>query len=96
MYLKALIGCYQRVSYTKYIFTLLYQTKVLLTGQTDVWLSEMSAIEEPCLRKTYYVYGSGLLAVPSSRINEIPRLRSEYHSAEAKVAWALVRSRMHS
>jgi hypothetical protein len=56
----------------------------------------MSAIEEPCLRKTYYVYGSGLFAVPSSRINEIPRLRSEYHSAEAKVAWALVRSRMHS
>ncbi len=79
-----------------YIITLLYQTKVLLTGQMDVCMSEMSAIQEPCLKKTYYVYGSGLFPVPSTRINEIPRLRSEYHSKEAKIAWALIRSRMHS
>ncbi|HEV2225509.1 MAG TPA: hypothetical protein VGR56_01740 [Nitrososphaerales archaeon] len=59
-------------------------------------MSEMSAIEVACLRKTYYVYGSGLFAVPATRINEIARLRSEYHSTEAKVAWALIRSRMHS
>ena len=69
---------------------------VLLTGQTDVWLSEMSAIVEVCQKRTYYVYGSGLFAVPSSRVNEIPKLRSEYHAAEAKIAWALIRSRMHA
>ena len=79
-----------------YIFTLLYQTKVLLTGQTDVWLSEMSAIDDVCPKKTYYVYGSGLFAVPSTRVNEIPKLRSEYHASEVKIAWALIRSRMHS
>ncbi|HEY6283123.1 MAG TPA: hypothetical protein VIW22_04280 [Nitrososphaerales archaeon] len=56
----------------------------------------MSTTEEACMRKTYYVYGSGLFAVPGARINEISRLRSEYHSTEAKVAWALIRSRMHS
>ena len=79
-----------------YIFTLLYQTKVLLTGQMDVCMNEMSATEETCLRKIYYVFGSGLFAVPGTRINEIQRLRSEYHSSEAKIAWALIRSRMHS
>ena len=79
-----------------YIFTLLYQTKVLLTGQMDVCMIEMSAPKEVCLRKTYYVYGSGLFAVPGTRINEIPRLRSEYHSKEANIAWALILSRMHS
>ena len=62
----------------------------------DICMSEMSAIEDSCPRKTYYVYGSGLFPVPSSRINEIPKLRSEYHSAEAKIAWAFVQSRMHS
>lgn len=62
----------------------------------DVCMSEMSAIEDFCERKTYYVYGSGLFAVPSSRINEIPRLRTEYHSAEARIAWAFVQSRIHS
>lgn len=61
----------------------------------DVCMSEMSTIEETCLRKTYYVYGSGLFAIPSSRVNDIPRLRSEYHEAEAKRAWALLQSRMH-
>jgi hypothetical protein len=62
----------------------------------DVCMSKMSTIEELSLRKTYYVYGSGLFAVPSSRVNDIPRLRSEYHAAEAKKAWALMQSRMHS
>ena len=36
--------------------------------------------------KTYYVYGSGLIAVPYSRMNEIPRLRLEYHSEEVRKA----------
>jgi hypothetical protein len=97
MYLNALNGPYQRVSYIKYIFTLLYQTEVLIIGQMDVCMIEMnSTIDGFSEKKTYYVYGSGLFAVPGSRINEIPRLRSEHHAAEAKRAWAFAQGRIHS
>jgi hypothetical protein len=60
-------------------------------------MSEMNkTIDYSCQRKTYYVYGSGLFAVPSSRVNDISTLRSEYHSVEAKKAWALALARIHS
>jgi hypothetical protein len=60
-------------------------------------MSKMNkTIEDSSQRRTYYVYGSGLFAVPSARINEIPRLRSEYHAVEAKRAWALAMARIHS
>ena len=41
--------------------------------------------------KTYYVYGSGLMAVPFSRVNDIPRLKSEFHASE--VSWAMSAAR---
>jgi hypothetical protein len=63
----------------------------------DVCMSEMDkTTEDLCQRRTYYVYGSGLFAVPGSRINDIPKLRSEYHAVEAKRAWALALARIHS
>jgi hypothetical protein len=40
---------------------------------------------------TSYVYGSGLMAVPYSRINDIPRLKSEFHASE--VSWAMAAAR---
>ncbi len=77
----------------KYIFTLLYQTEVLLRGQTGVWLTKMEKTTEPkAERKTYYVRGSGLFAVPSERIHEIPKLRSEFHVDEAKKAILFARA----
>jgi len=36
--------------------------------------------------KSYLVYGSGLMAVPYGRLNEIPRIKAEFH--ENEVAWA--------
>lgn len=36
--------------------------------------------------KTYFVYGSGLMAVPYWRLNEIPKLKNEFHANEANVA----------
>jgi hypothetical protein len=41
--------------------------------------------------KTYFVYGSGLMAVPFSRVNDVPRLKSEFHASE--VSWALMAAR---
>ena len=38
--------------------------------------------------RSYYVYGSGLMAVPYHRLNDIPRLKSEFHAAE--VSWAIM------
>ena len=91
--MKALNLPNQRGSYIKYIFTLLYQTKVLLIGQIDVWLIKMeNTNHSKAERETYYVYGSPLFAVPSERMYEIPRLKSEFHDVEAKkatlFAWA--------
>jgi len=33
---------------------------------------------------SYMVAGSGLVPVPKSRLNEIPRVIAEYHAQEAK------------
>jgi len=42
--------------------------------------------------KTYYMYGSGLIAVPRGRINEFPRVKLEFHTEEVRkgmmLAWA--------
>ena len=37
--------------------------------------------------KTYFVYGSGLMAVPYHRLNDIPRMKAQFHADE--VAWAM-------
>jgi hypothetical protein len=41
--------------------------------------------------RTYYVYGSGLMAVPFSRMNDVSRLKAEFHSSE--VSWAMMAAR---
>jgi len=42
--------------------------------------------------KAYFMYGSGLIAVPHSRVNEFPRLKVEFHTEEVRkgmmLAWA--------
>jgi hypothetical protein len=43
--------------------------------------------------ETYYVPGSGLMGVPHERMNDIPRLRSEFHAGEAKRAMMLALAR---
>lgn len=43
--------------------------------------------------RTYYVYGSGLIAVPYARMNEVPRLRLEYHSEEVRKAMMAAQTR---
>ncbi len=44
--------------------------------------------------KTYFVYGSGLMAVPYGRVNEIPKLRNEFHMNEVSMAFMAARARM--
>ena len=43
-------------------------------------------------RVVYYVHGSGLMGIPFYKLNEIPRMRIEFHANEAKramlAAWA--------
>ncbi|MDA4120853.1 MAG: hypothetical protein OK404_00420 [Thaumarchaeota archaeon] len=41
---------------------------------------------QPKGRKTYYVFGSGLLAIPEERTNEIHKLKREFHEEEARRA----------
>ncbi len=36
--------------------------------------------------ETYYVHGSGLMAVPYHRLNEIPELKLEFHANESRRA----------
>jgi hypothetical protein len=36
--------------------------------------------------RTYYIYGSGLIPVPNTRINEIAELKAEFHAGELKRA----------
>ncbi len=55
-------------------------------------MTEMENKFEPKGRTTYYVHGSGLIAVPSERMNEIPRVKSEFHKDEAKRAIILARA----
>jgi hypothetical protein len=60
----------------------------------SIWLVKMSETSNPPQDgKTYYVYGSGLIAVPYSRMNDIPRLRLEYHSEEVRKAMMAARTR---
>ena len=36
--------------------------------------------------ETYFVYGSGLMPVPYHSLNEIPRLKEEFHAKESRQA----------
>ena len=57
-----------------------------------VWLAKVSETSHKTEeRKTYFVYGSGLIAVPYHRMNEIPRLKAQFHSDE--VSWAMTAAR---
>lgn len=48
----------------------------------------MTSIECPKeLKRWVYVPGSGLIAVPVARVNEIERVKAEYHAAETE--WAV-------
>ncbi len=44
------------------------------------------------VRAVYYVHGSGLMGIPYHMLNEVPRMRIEFHANEAKramsAAWA--------
>jgi hypothetical protein len=42
---------------------------------------------------TYLVYGSGLMPVPYHSLNEVQRLKSEFHLSEAKQAMLLALTR---
>ena len=41
--------------------------------------------------KAYFVYGSGLIAIPTGRLNEVPRMKAAFHANE--VSWAMVVAR---
>jgi hypothetical protein len=41
------------------------------------------------LKRVYYVYGSGLFAVPAERVNELGQLKLEHHAREARAAIAV-------
>ena len=50
--------------------------------------------KKPVVRDaTYYVFGSGLMPVPLARMNEVPRLKLEFHAVEAARALFLARAR---
>ena len=50
--------------------------------------------KKPVVRDaTYYVFGSGLMPVPVARMNEVPRLKLEFHAVEAARALFLARAR---
>jgi hypothetical protein len=78
----------------KYIASLLYQTEVLITSQMDVWLIEMSTTSQSkTSSKGYWMYGSGLIAVPHNRVNEFPRLKAEFHAEEVRKGMMLALAR---
>ena len=59
-----------------------------------VWLIEMNTTDHKSTgAKTYYMYGSGLIAVPHARISEFPRLKAEFHSEEVRKGMMLAWSR---
>jgi hypothetical protein len=59
-----------------------------------VWVVKMNETYHPLKdSKTYYVYGSGLIAIPSSRMNEVSRMKLEYHSEEVRKAMMAARTR---
>ena len=44
------------------------------------------ANEKSGLANQYYVFGSGLFGFSTERINEVPKLKQEYHEQESKKA----------
>ncbi len=61
-----------------------------------VWVIPMENIDsQTCEPEVFYVHGSGLFGVPRDRMNDIPKLRAEFHANEARranvlsmLAWA--------
>ena len=51
--------------------------------------------ERPGLANQYYVFGSGLFGFSSERINEVPRLKREYHEQESKRALLMLNVPIH-
>jgi hypothetical protein len=72
---------------------LFYQTEVLIVGQICVWLIDMKATKPSTEKETFYIFGSGLMPVPSARMNEVTRLKHEFHASEADRALFLARMR---
>jgi hypothetical protein len=54
-------------------------------------VSEMNNRHVTEVGKAYLVYGSGLMAVPYGRLNEIPKMKTEFHASE--VSWAMMAAR---
>ena len=78
----------------KYIGSLLYQTEVLITGQIDVCLIKMTKTNASQRSGgAYYMCGSGLIAVPRSRVNEFPRMKVEFHTEEVRKGMMLALAR---
>jgi hypothetical protein len=49
--------------------------------------------EARTLEATFYVFGSGLIPVPYSRLNEVAAVRAVFHAEEARRAMMLAWSR---
>lgn len=63
--------------------------------QMAIWLNQMSkTITHEGETETYYVHGSGLMGVPHERLNEVSRLRAEFHADEARRAMMMARARI--
>jgi hypothetical protein len=43
--------------------------------------------------KIYYMYGSGLIPVPHTRLNDFARLKSEYHAGEVRMGLMIALAR---
>ncbi len=43
--------------------------------------------------KMYFVHGSGLIAVPYGRLNDVPMLKAEFHQEEVRKAMLAARAR---
>ncbi len=43
--------------------------------------------------KMYFVHGSGLIAVPYGRLNDVPMLKVEFHEEEVRKAMLAARAR---
>lgn len=44
-------------------------------------------------RKAYFVFGSGLIPVPHTRMSEVGRVKGEFHAQESKRAIMMAQAR---
>ncbi len=59
----------------------------------DVWFTKMNRTDHERTGKAYFMYGSGLIAVPVHSVNEFAKLRSEHHAAEVRKGLMLALAR---